>query len=104
MRFDETLDLAVGNNKLKDLIAAVDSNLPMWATEVKYEAPGPTYDDPNTVDISVGPNDMAALDDGSRFSPGDSDREAPGIGKINLTLISIRAEAVGQRIRVTITP
>lgn len=101
MRFDRTLSLAVGNNRLKDLIAAIDTKLPLWADLLFYEAPGANYTTPNSADIAIGPNDMASLDDGDRLVPGGSNNFAPS-GKIDLTQISIRAEVADQRVRVVI--
>jgi hypothetical protein len=103
MQFKKTIALANGNNSLKTLLVANGYTLPtMWADEFFIQAPGANYTAPNTADISLGKSDVAALDDGERFRPGESDNLSPGTGKVDLTQFGIFAPDANQRVVIRI--
>src|SRR5712691_1233669 len=103
MHYQKSFAVPNGLTSLKALLVANGYAIPsMWADELFYEAPGANWTTPNTLDIAIGPNSMAALDDGDRIRPGESNRYSPGTGKVDLTQISIFAPDGNQRIKLTI--
>jgi hypothetical protein len=84
--------LAAGNNSLRDMLAAVSTDIAMMGTWLRWRVVGPG-------DVAKGDSSMAAITDGDAFGPGDSNSEpADSTDRIDFTKVYFRPTTVGDQI------